>query len=487
MDGTPRTRSRRRARQSAAAAIESAPVAAPAVIADEAELLEDHTRPISHGATSRRLRVSLPGAVLGAFLVTALALGASLQTDSVPGGGADSDGATIQTALEEGDAPDGDKPGADEPGNEEPGEEPADKPVDEPGDEPTDKPGDEQPAQEEPKPEPPAAKAIEIGVGLNDGKVIVEWSACDVAGFSAYKVLRSIDATVTSPKGENDTLVGVVESAATTRLVDTKAPAGKRLFYRVFAFAAHEGVAYTACRSGVEDVATPRPEPTPKPEPDAEPTPKPEIGSLGLALSIKEGVPYVDWTACKVDGDFLYKVVRSKDAKATWPLGDRDSVVAAVGPDGGTAVFDEEIGPGRKIYYRVFCLRALDEGYKVLAASALKGIETPASEPEPLPEPTVMGFEVDSTGEGVVLHWERRPAEQFAFYKVVRSRNENPSYLPGTDGSQVVAVLENSAIIEFVDESADAGTWYYRVQAIGYADGQKFLLGQTPVRSATVG
>ena len=483
--------------------VEAAPAAAPAAIADQVELLEDHTRPISHHGTGRRLGVSLPGAVLGAFLVTALALGASLQTDGVPGGGADGDGAAIQTALEEGDAPDGDKPGADEPGNEEPGDEPADKPVDEqPGDEPTDQPGDEepaeepadkpvdeQPAQEEPKPEPPAAEAIEIGVGLNDGKVIVEWSACEAAGFGAYKVLRSTDATVTSPRGENDTLVGVIESPSKTRLVDTTAPAGKKLFYRVFAFATHEGVAYTACRSGVEDVTTPRPEPepTPKPEPDTEPTPKPEVGSLGLALSIKEGVPYVDWTACKVDGDFLYKVVRSKDAKATWPLGDYDSVVAAIGPDGGTAVFDEEIGPGRKMFYRVFCLRALDEGYKVLAASALKGIETPASEPEPLPEPTVMGFEVDATGEGVVLHWERRTAEQFAFYKVVRSRNENPSYLPGTDGSQVVAVFENSAIIEFVDESADAGTWYYRVQAIGYADGQKFLLGQTPVRSATVG
>ncbi len=160
--------------------------------------------------------------------------------------------------------------------------------------------------------------------------------------------------------------------------------------------------------------------------------------------------------------------------------------MAAVGPDGGTAVFDEEIGPGRKIYYRVFCLRALDEGYKVLAASAVKGIETPADEPDPLPEPSVMGFEVDATGEGVVLHWERCTAEQFAFYKVVRSRNPNPSYLPGTDGSQVVAAFENSGVTEFVDEAADGGTWHYQVQAIGYADGQKFLLGQTPVRSVTV-
>ena len=431
----------------------------------------------------------MPGAVLGAFLVTALALGASLRTDNVPGGGVGGDGAIIQTGLEDGDAPDGDRPGADEPVNEQSGDEPGDKPVDgvpgdEPGDKPADeqpgdKPADEQPGEEDPKPEPPAVEAIEIGVGLNDDHPVVEWSACDPAGFVAYKVIRSTDATVTYPRAANDTLVGIIETASKTRFVDTRAPAGRKLFYRVFGLATHEGVPYTACLSGVEDVTTPRPEP--------EPTPKPEIAALGLALSIKEGVPYIDWTACKVDGDFLYKVVRSKDAKATWPLGDYDSVVAAVGPDGTTAVFDEEIGPGRKIFYRVFCLRALEEGYKVLAASAVKGIETPAPQPEPLPEPSVMGFEVDVTGEGVVLRWERCTAEQFAFYKVVRSRNPNPSYLPGTDGSEVIAVFENGAISQFVDGAADAGTWYYRVQSIGYADGQKFLLGQTPVRSATVG
>jgi hypothetical protein len=396
------------------------------------------------------------------------------------------DGATVQTSLEDGDAPDGDKPAADEPGDkpaDKPAaDEPGDKPADEPAvDEPGDKPADEQPAEEDPKPAPPAVEEIEIGVGLNEGNVVVEWSACDPDGFVAYKVIRSTDSTVTYPRAANDTLVGVIETSSKTRFVDLKAPEGKTLSYRVFAVANHEGVAFTACRSGVDSVTTPRPEPTPKP------TPKAEIGSLGLTLSIKEGVPYVNWTACQVDGDFLYKVIRSKDATVRWPLGDYDSVVAAVGPDGTTALFDEEVGPGKKVFYRVVCLRALDEGYKVLAASAVKGIETPAPKPEPLPDPTVMGFEVDVTGEGVVLHWERCPAEQFAFYKVVRSRNENPSYLPGTDGSQVVAVFENSAITEFVDESADAGTWFYRVQSIGYADGQKFLLGQTPVRSVTVG
>ena len=97
-----------------------------------------------------------------------------------------------------------------------------------------------------------------------------------------------------------------------------------------------------------------------------------------------------------------------------------------------------------------------------------------------------MGFEVDVTGEGIVLHWEQCTSEQFAFYKVIRSRNPNPSYLPGTEGSVVIAAFENGEVTQFVDGVDEGGTWYYRVQSIGYADGQKFLLGQTPVRSVTV-
>jgi hypothetical protein len=482
MDGTPRKQTRRRARQGAPAELESAPALVAATVADEVELLEDHTRPIAHHRTGRRLGVSLPSAIFGVLLVSALALGASLQTAGVPRGGVGGDGPTAETGFTAGDAPDGDKPAADSPADETSDKRGADKPSDEPGDKPAEEqPADDQPANEDPKPAPPTVDEIEIGVGLNEGNVIVEWSACDPDGFVAYKVVRSTDSTVTYPRGENDTLVGVIETSSKTRFVDVRAPEGKTLSYRVFAVANREGVAFTACRSGVDSVSTPRQEPTPKP------TPKPEIGSLGLTLSLREGVPYVDWSACPADGDFLYKVIRSRDAKVSWPLGDNDSIVAAVGPDGTTALFDEEIDPGKKVFYRVFCLRALDEGYKVLAASGVKAIETPAPKPEPLPEPTVMGFEAGVTGEGVVLHWERCTAERFAFYKVVRSRNENPSYLPGTDGSEVIAVFENGGVTEFVDHTADAGTWFYRVQSIGMTDGQKFLLGQTPVRSATVG
>ena len=48
---------------------------------DDLTQLEDHTRKIAAGATGRRLGMSMPGAIAGAFLVTALAFGAAFSPD----------------------------------------------------------------------------------------------------------------------------------------------------------------------------------------------------------------------------------------------------------------------------------------------------------------------------------------------------------------------------------------------------------------------
>ena len=109
-------------------------------------------------------------------------------------------------------------------------------------------------------------------------------------------------------------------------------------------------------------------------------------------------------------------------------------------------------------------------------------------ETEPAPEPVGLGFEVDVTGGGVILDWAASTSDHFAFYKVVRSfTNDNPSYLPGTEGSQVIGVIESSGNTELLDSDVESGqTVYYRVQAIGYWYGQKILLGQTAVIAVTI-
>ena len=161
--------------------------------------------------------------------------------------------------------------------------------------------------------------------------------------------------------------------------------------------------------------------------------------------------------------------------------------MAAVGPDGKTAFYDKEAPGSKKLWYRVFCVDKSEAGYKVLAASDARAIETPAYEKPEVPDPKSMGFEVGVGPDGgIVLHWQACGGELFHYYKVVRSRFENPSYLPGTDGSEVIAVIENPANTEWVDGVDEGGTWYYRVQSIGVIDGQKVLLGQTAVKSVTV-
>jgi hypothetical protein len=138
------------------------------------------------------------------------------------------------------------------------------------------------------------------------------------------------------------------------------------------------------------------------------------------------------------------------------------------------------------LYYAVFCVDKTEAGYVVLAATSVKSITTPVSAPKPTPVVYTMGFNVQVTGEGVVLNWEACGKDGFSYYKVTRSRNANPSYFPWTDGTEVIAVIENSGTTTFVDSPPEGGTWYYRIQSIGHWDGQKVLLGQTPALSATL-
>ncbi len=465
---------------------------------DQVELLEDRTTPIARTTrTGRRMGKALPGAVAGAFLITALAFGAnalpasqrSAEDGANPGavtaenGGGTGDGGTYGQDGGDTDS-DPEKPDYDGDGPKETSE-PADggedvKPV-EPGpdgDEPKDEPADEPKDEPEPKPD---VRGLELALRMDGAKVVVDWSTCEADHFVAYKVIRSTDEKVTYPRGGDDILVGVVENAGTTAMADA-APSGKKLFYRVFGVVEWEGNPYTiACATGVKGIQTPEAKPEPKPEP--KPTPE----GLSLKVVIDGGHPWLDWSDCGADGLDYYKVVRSTDSTVKFPPSDNDTVVAAVGPDGKTAFYDKEAPGSRKLWYRVFCVGESEAGYKVLAASDARVIETPAYEKPEIPDPKGMGFEIGIGADGgIVLHWEACGGELFHYYKVVRSRFENPSYLPGTDGSEVIAVIENPANTEWVDGVDEGGTWYYRVQSIGVIDGQKVLLGQTAVKSVPV-
>ena len=455
------------------------PEPAPATDQTGAELLEDRTRIIAGGSTSRRFGASLPGAVAGVFLMVALALGAGGEPAFEPSGAGHEGGTSSDTANDGGSTAGGSTDGGSTAG----GNDSLDfvKDDNEPAsDESTD---DDKPAVEtpdEPKPDAPAEApdqptTMELGLGLEGYGVVVEWSVCDFDGFAYYKVVRSTDAAVSWPPGAGDVLVAAISELTKTRIVDKSGSHGRTYFYRVFAVRSVEGSYVAACTSAVKSIKTP---------PAPEPKPQPQPGGFVLNVFLGEGHPVLEWSSCG-DVDFTkFKIVRSLDSTVTWPTGDNDTLIGAMGPD-GHKLWDKDAPGGKTLFYRVFCVKSTEAGYVVAAASNVDSVTTPAYEPPP--PPVSLGFEANLTGEGVVLHWQECTSASFSFYKVVRSMNENPSYLPYTDGTQVIGVIENHSVTGLTDGDVASGqTWYYRVQAIGYWNGQKVVLGQTAVIAVTI-
>jgi hypothetical protein len=193
--------------------------------------------------------------------------------------------------------------------------------------------------------------------------VALRWSPCEVEPFRGYAVVRSKDERVTWPLGDGDAVIAKIEGQDATRFLDTDAPAGRRAWYRVFGFGGD--ARQPACASVIAGVAVP----------DALPV-------IRLAVGLRNGVPALRWSSCdeyRFDG---YAIVRSKDERATWPLGDGDSLAGTASPDARHAFLDEDAPAGATIHYRVFCLRRTDDGAVVVAASPVRRIATPALEPD---------------------------------------------------------------------------------------------------------
>jgi hypothetical protein len=449
------------------------------------EYLEDRTRPLVSPRSASRT-VSLPGAIAGAFLITAVAFGAAFRPAAPTNaeGAADRPATTVPAAANgpgsalagNGNTGSGTGSGKNPGGDAQPGTESKTdgKPAATSKAEPTQAAPTEAPVTE--------PILMPLNLRLDGTKVSVKWGGCTTPDFWAYKIVRSSDEAVTWPMGKRDTLIAAIENPATVSFVDTRASAGSAYSYKVVALTKSGGEAVLACRTETGRIRLPAPKPTS--------TPSSGGGGFTLAVSTLESKVVIDWTACSAPGFDYYKVVRSKDSNVSFPGDGNDSVIAAVGPDGDTIAYEKGLPAGITVYYAVFCVDKTDAGYAVLAATSVKSVTTPASAPKPTPKPAppvyAMGFNVQSTADGVVLGWEACGSDGFVYYKVVRAQHDNPSYLPGTDGSEVLAVIENSGVTTFVDHPPAGGTWYYRVQAIGKWDGQKVLLGQTPVLSVAL-
>jgi hypothetical protein len=229
----------------------------------------------------------------------------------------------------------------------------------------------------------------------------------------------------------------------------------------------------------------PKDEPTdePKDKPASEPAPSSDLG-LEAFVNFDLGKIVVEWSA--FTGDFeKYKLVRSSDSNATWPLGDGDQLVGVIGPDGGTRFVDTSAPCNTELHYRVFAVRHSGEGYLVLASSNVDGVLRECSDAPP--EPTALGFELARTPDGVKLSWEACGSETFVAYKIVRSAtNANPTY-PLNDGTELIGVIGDHTTTMFVDTNVEVGqTWTYRVLSMGQNGDGWYVLGLTAALSITV-
>ena len=93
--------------------------------------------------------------------------------------------------------------------------------------------------------------------------------------------------------------------------------------------------------------------------------------------SARQGPAHLD----QYDGaDFAYyKVVRSTDATASWPLGAGDTLVAAI-DNVGTLTYLDCPGAGT-FTYEVFAVKSADAGYAVLASSNVKTVTVAPAPP----------------------------------------------------------------------------------------------------------
>jgi hypothetical protein len=361
----------------------------------EPQALEDRVASVRPRRFRTRLTASVPGAIGGVLLVSALAFGATLQS-SAPFGGAGAgdagtgaaDGGALadhETSTVDGTT-DGDhtgadaEPGAEEPGAEEPGDMPGQPPIaDEPPTaeptpaheadgtpkpertEPTAKPAEKpapKPADKpEPKPTPrPTAKPVEIPalgmtVVLKDGRVYIDWTACKVDGADYYKVVRSTDETVRWPAGDGDTLIAAIEVGGNTATWDEHAPAGKKSWYRVFCVR-HSGDGYKVLTASPVRAIT---------APAEEPAPTPDTCDLSLDVAADGGNAVLHWTGCDSTQFSHYRIVRTS--------GDATKVVTEIENRDTTSWTDDSVEAGATYRYQVQAKGVIEGSYVLLGAT----------------------------------------------------------------------------------------------------------------------
>jgi hypothetical protein len=238
-----------------------------------------------------------------------------------------------------------------------------------------------------------------------------------------------------------------------------------------------------------EPTVEPSEEPTEAPaeptkKPTAEPTEAPTPVELGLVAELDGTKVVLEWTAFEGDGFCYYKVVRSADEDPSWPAGEGDTLVAAIG-DQEKLTYADAAPAGKTWHYKVHVVSCTEHGYVILAASSVATVTTPST-PTPRPEnPYNLGpITAKKNANGTyTLTWAayKGPID-FEYYK-----------LSGTTKSGAFGYCEGTgywAVIEPGQHSwtgyIEPGSWRIKVEAVYYPHEECAKAAETSVLEMTV-
>jgi hypothetical protein len=216
-------------------------------------------------------------------------------------------------------------------------------------------------------------------------------------------------------------------------------------------------------------------------------TEAPVVTPLTLTASISSAKVALSWTKYVGDDFCYYKVVRSTDATVSWPLGEGDTLVAAIGDVEKLSLVDA--APAGKTYsYEVFAVKSADDGYAVIVGSNVVTIAVPAPTPTPKPtpkptqncnmtltaslatasvggiQPAVVGSPAPPSGYKVNLSWTKYRCDHFQWYGIVFNTTGNPVLHLG---EQPPIYLGGIGTLSYVvkDGLEPGHTYYFRVYA----------------------
>jgi hypothetical protein len=238
-----------------------------------------------------------------------------------------------------------------------------------------------------------------------------------------------------------------------------------------------------------EPTVEPSEEPTEAPaeptkKPTAEPTAAPTPVELALAVGLDGTKVVLEWTAFEGDDFCYYKLVRSADEDPSWPTGEGDKLVAAIGHR-EKLTFTDAAPAGKTWHYRVYVVNCTEHGYLVLAASSVATITTPKTPTPPPENPYNLGpITAKKNANGTyTLTWAAyKGSIDFSYYK-----------LSGTTKSGAFGYCEGTgywAVIEPGQHSwtgyIEPGSWRIKVEAVYYPHEECAKAAETKVLEMTV-